>query len=769
MSGILTVEAKNLATDRGLSARPFAALLGVLVAATCSDVLLGWSTFFFRDFGFFGYPLAIYHRTCFWRGEWPLWNPLNNLGIPFLAQWNTMTLYPGSLFYLLFPLPWSLSVFCLLHQYWGGIGMYFLARRWTGNTWAAAWAGLIFAFNGLMLNCLMWPNNIAALGWMPWVILCVEQAWTAGGRQLIRAGLIGALQMLTGAPEFILLTWGMVAIVAAAHMVRSPKGNRHRLLLRLGFAALLVAALAAVQLLPFVDLLIHSQRHPGFAGSDWSLPIWGWANFLVPDFRCFYRFFNVPAQYSQYWTSSYYFGIGAVALAAFALIKPLDYRARMLGVVALISIWLAMGDAALLFKWLRQGIPVLGFMRYPIKFVTCLAFVIPLLAAFGLTWWWGRHSPAPGKNRRLLWGIGAGLCGLIAVILWWNYRYPPSHGDPVRTQINGVSRAVLLGSMLAGVVWLGGSPKRPNLFWLKIGWLCLTFLDFLTHLPQQNPTIPIDALAPGIVQLSPAPRHGQSRAMVTPAAALDMHGYATRDPFIDFICCRLGLFVNLNLVDGIPKVDGLYSLYLREADRIRVHLYAQPELSPSLMPLCDFLGVSYITVPGKPFEWQPRTGFLPMLTIGQRPVFADDLTSLSAITQGGFDPRQTVFLPLEARSACTVTGTVSARILSSRFASQQMDAELSSPQTTLLVIAQAYYHCWKAYVDGIPTPIYRANHAFQALEIPAGHHQVSLVYEDKSFRWGALISALTAAVGLALYGRTKDGWQNPARAHGESK
>jgi hypothetical protein len=166
MSGILTVEAKNLATDRGLSARPFAALLGVLVAATCSDVLLGWSTFFFRDFGFFGYPLAIYHRTCFWRGEWPLWNPLNNLGIPFLAQWNTMTLYPGSLFYLLFPLPWSLSVFCLLHQYWGGIGMYFLARRWTGNTWAAAWAGLIFAFNGLMLNCLMWPNNIAALGWM---------------------------------------------------------------------------------------------------------------------------------------------------------------------------------------------------------------------------------------------------------------------------------------------------------------------------------------------------------------------------------------------------------------------------------------------------------------------------------------------------------------------------------------------------------------------------------------------------------------------------
>jgi hypothetical protein len=34
-------------------------------------------------------------------------------------------------------------------------------------------AGVAFAFSGLSLHCLMWPNNIAALGWMPWVVwLC---------------------------------------------------------------------------------------------------------------------------------------------------------------------------------------------------------------------------------------------------------------------------------------------------------------------------------------------------------------------------------------------------------------------------------------------------------------------------------------------------------------------------------------------------------------------------------------------------------------------
>ena len=56
-------------------------------------------------------------RESFWRGEMPLWNPYNNCGLPFLAQWNTLALYPGSLFYLLLPLSWALGVFCLLHLF----------------------------------------------------------------------------------------------------------------------------------------------------------------------------------------------------------------------------------------------------------------------------------------------------------------------------------------------------------------------------------------------------------------------------------------------------------------------------------------------------------------------------------------------------------------------------------------------------------------------------------------------------------------------------
>jgi uncharacterized membrane protein YfhO len=57
-----------------------------------------------------------------------------------------------------------------------------------------------------------------------------------------------------------------------------------------------------------------------------------------------------------------------------------------------------------------------------------------------------------------------------------------------------------------------------------------------------------------------------------------------------------------------------------------------------------------------------------------------------------------------------------------------------------VTIAQAYYHPWRGYVDGRPAQLWKANYAFQALEIPAGQHVVRLVYVDNAFRGGAAIS-----------------------------
>ena len=123
--------------DTWFTSPRFAVLLALFIVAMFSDVIFGGRTFIFRDFGLFGYPLAGYHRESFWRGEIPLWNPLSHCGIPFLAQWNTLALYPGSLVYLLLPLDWSRGFFNLLHLFLCGLTMYALAFHWTSNRLAA--------------------------------------------------------------------------------------------------------------------------------------------------------------------------------------------------------------------------------------------------------------------------------------------------------------------------------------------------------------------------------------------------------------------------------------------------------------------------------------------------------------------------------------------------------------------------------------------------------------------------------------------------------
>jgi hypothetical protein len=741
----------------------FALLLALLIFAAFPQVLLGLETFVIRDYGFFAYPLACFQSECFWHGELPFWNPSNNCGVPFLAQWNTMPLYPPSLIYLLLPLPWSLSFFCLLHLWFAGLGMFFLARRWTDNNFAAAFAGVAFAFNGLTLNLLMWPSHIATLGWMPWVVLAVEPAWREGGRKIILAAFAGALQMLAGGPEIIFLTWILLLALWIQQLVKRAAGvppaelayvkdssggkmppARYSIAIfwRFPLVITLVISLAAVQLLPFLDLAAHSQRTAGYADTRWSMPGWGWANFLVPI--VFGRTWTegVFFQNGQYWTSSYYLGIGTLWLALLAVWIIRKRRVWLLGAVALAALFFAFGENTFIYPALRKIIPQLSLMTYPVKYVILVALIAPLLAAFALARLQNlRSEEKPAFNRRLIM-VGAVLLALIAGILIWARLFPFSTDDVHATLLNGLSRAVFL--ILTGALLF--VLTRENATGLRriapLVLIIVAWLDIFTHEPAQNPTVP-----PGVYELNlartrlamqPQPALGESRAMVTPAAAMDFIHFALSDPKNNYLAKRLGFCANCNLLDAVPKVDGFFSLVPRECDDLISLLYGAT--NANFPRLNDFLGVSQITGPDDSFHWQARRTFLPLVTAGQKPVFLDDAGTLRALAQPDFDGGKMVFLPLEVKSLVTVSNQTVPRVLSSKFGTQRADIEVESAEPALVVVAQTYYHDWRAYVDGRPALLLRANHAFQAIQIPAGRHSIRLAYEDRAFQLGAVIS-----------------------------
>ncbi len=731
----------------------FALLLGLLIAATFPRVLMGVETLVARDFGLFGYPLASFHREAFWRGEMPLWNPLNSCGVPFLAQWNTLTLYPPSLIYLLLPLTWSLSFFCLAHQFWGGLGMYFLAHRWTNHRLAAGLAGVIFSFNGLVLNFLQWPNNVAAFAWLPWVVLLAQPAWRDGGRKLVCAALASAMQLLAAGPEIILSTWLLLFLLAGGDWGKrqAPRG---KLVVRFLGLGLISGIVCAAQLLPFLQLLAHSQRDTGFGASDWAMPLWGWANFLVPLFRMMPTSQGWYQQVGQYWTTSYYAGVATVLLAVLAIVRVRDWRVRLLAATALVALVLALGDSGWLYRGLRFCFPGLGFARYPVKFVILVLAVAPLLAAFGYAAWAEKFALTDRFVHRCLIGIVV----LIAGIVLLDRAFPlPDTAWRVTVQ-NGLIRVVLLVLFLVAACAYRRSTDRRRIL---LGCLLLgvVWLDCITHMPRQNPTVPAAVYTPGWASAqanwNPRPQPGQSRVMLAGLAQQALRNILLPDPMENYLLSRRAFFADCNLLEGVPQVYGFFSLVPREAHRTTMLPYVHPKTEfPALL---DFMGVGQTTAFGKSSEWVARPTAMPIVTAGQRPVFADDKTAFDAFYQTNMDFRETVFLPPEASGSIAATQRTSARVLESRFTPQRISIRAEAAGPGLVVIAQTFYPVWRASVDGQPAKIWRANYAFQAVEIPAGTHAVELIYRDNAFRAGLWLSGLGLLICAGMWwwsGRT---------------
>ncbi|MDB6066362.1 MAG: hypothetical protein JWR26_2570 [Pedosphaera sp.] len=751
-------------TDEWFTPWRFAGLLGLLIVACFPHVVAGWETFFYRDYAAFGYPLAYFHKESFWHGEMPLWNPFNDCGLPFTAQWNTMSLYPLSLFYLLLPLSWSLGVFCLGHVFLAGMGMYFLAHRWTGSRLAAAVAGVAFAYNGLTWHSLMWPNNISALGWMPWVVLAAELAWRRGGRWVIGAALVGATQMLAGAPEVILQTWALLGMLWLVILLRREVGLA-QMIGRGLCVGVVVGGLAAAQLMPFLDMLTHSQRDAGFGDSRWAMPGSGWGNYLVPLFHCTPVGQGVYMQHEQYWTSSYFVGVGIVALALLAVWRVRQWRVWLLAAVALFSLTMALGDNGFVYAALRKVVPQIGFMRFPIKFVVLATFVIPLLAAHGVSWLEGLSAESWPKEWKRLKILGGVLSGLIAVILCVAKWYPQDSDNISMTMVSGARGAVFLALILGCVAMLRARTEVRAQRLLQTGLIVMLWFDVFTHAPNLSPTIPRWVYEPGLMRTylkwDAQLRLGESRAMQSHDSLVKLHSNAVGKPVDDFNGRRMTLFDNLNLLDQVPKLDGFYSLYFHQMSEIIIRLYSSTNDAPGLM---DFLGISHVNKPGKELEWLRRDTVSPLVTAGQQPVLMDDAGTLNKLFEPTFDGRKTVYLPLQAEREISAGKHGDAKIGAVVFAARRLSFPVEATGTAMVVVAQAYYHPWHAYVDGKLVPLERANYAFQALEVPTGAHRVELVYEDKKFHQGGVIS-LATLLGCAA------GWiiRRKPRAKNEAK
>ncbi len=710
--------------------RNFAIALASVIGLWFWPILVGGESFVYRDFGYFGYPLAAYHHDSFWRGEIPLWNPYNHCGLPFLAQWNTMVFYPGSYIYLLGPPEITLSLFTLAHLWLAGIGMFVLARAWFQNAHAAAFAGFGFAISGLGLNFVLWPNNVAALAWMPFLVLFALDAQNRPS--FLRAIAVGAMQMLTGAPEMILLTWIAIGALVVA---RTVDEKNLRLLARVSLIGIVIAAICAAQLLPFLDLVRISQRHREFGGSTWAMPLWGWASFFVPQLFTYVLSSDVRFQYDQLWTSSYYLALPVTLFAVLAVAnwKARARREKTLAILAVASVFMALGPAAYVYTALKSIFPALGLIRFPVKYVVLAMFTLPLLAAAALS----QNFAALQSTK-----IRARALSLLALVIFGIVTYAkffPKYEPPYDNWPLTVRSGIVALAFAAGALFLIKGKHR----FAPLALIALIPLEIFWQIGNPAPGVPRTALQEFSER---QPDDIAGRAMQTREAWEKLYKESLPNTLTNFVLNRKAWNANLNLIDHQPKVDGFFSLNMAETERLRLQLYARGQ--QNIDPLLDFMNVTLATDPQNIFAWAPRTNAMPLVTAGQVPrnIPAADFPAI--LFNIRFNPRAMVLFQHPA--AGYDTNPVPAVVAMLEKQPHRLAFEIDAPQPTFAVVSESFHPNWRARVNGQPVEKLRANFAFMAVPVLKGHSTVELTYEDLAFKYGMAISLASVTIALVL-------------------
>jgi hypothetical protein len=108
--------------------------------------------------------------------------------------------------------------------------------------------------------------------------------------------------------------------------------------------------------------------------------------------------------------------------------------------------------------------------------------------------------------------------------------------------------------------------------------------------------------------------------------------------------------------------------------------------------------------------------------------------------------------PLEAAAPAPAAA---ARVVS--YESQRVRIEAETPTAAVLMLNDANYPGWRAYVNGRQAPILSADYLFRGVLLPAGRSVVEFSYEPGSFRLGLAISfaALAALGGIAVLSRRR--------------
>ncbi len=685
-------------------------------------------------------------KEAFDQGEWPLWNPVQNLGMPLLANYQSRVLYPPALLYALLDLNLATTFYMLLKAWLCGATAYACGRGLGMSRVGARFLSVAWMLAGYNMLWLYWPlPDVAA--WLPIVFLGAEWAAQAKYRKAffaIAAG--GTLMLLAGHPETA-FTMGvgvgayLVMRLALARKRPSEWGRA------LGIAALAwVPALivCAAQLIPFAEYVANSHAYGARAGGDAWIRHTGVRALIalfVPRYfgsNVFDNFWGWPETLNATDVSALYPGmivwIGILALLATAGWKGLAGRRAMALIVPSVFCVMLATNMPLL-EWFHM-LPLMNSLwrNYWVAFPL---FALPVLGAMGVDRWFSSKSLTSESRRLLMGAVGLLLCAILLQRLV-DYLGPPLLESGESGYAYGqIGLAVLLG--VGGLVLFVVCRNRPRLAGILV--TLLLVLDLGEAARGLHPTSPRahleveTELIPALNAL-PQPSRVLQFSLNVPSGFLPAYG-----------------------VEQLLGAEFLYperpKRFFEETNALRIwekmepvcavdhQLWAEGSLRghPHAADLELVTTLDGVDVYRNP-DALPRAYLMNHLEVA-----ADPDALFARMAQPDFDPAHTAITEADFGVAPLTGNGDPGRATVVERGPGSMRIDVDADQAAVLVVSEAFYPGWKARIDGEAAELFPVYYALRGMNVAAGHHVVDMTYEPASFRIGFIISMLGMAMG----------------------
>ena len=688
-------------------------------------------------------------RQAIHSGHLPLWTPYIFNGYPILAEPQQSTFYPIAWLMLVLPINVAVSWYMLIHVWLAGMGMFLFTRQMGAGRLPALLAGVAFAYSGLLVGRL-WAGHstvYAVDAWTPWLALGLVWSVRRGsGWAAVLAGLPFGLAILAGhLPSFLYvgLIWGLLAL----YLLWTNPGRRGLVVRQAAIMAVVGLGLAAVQLVPFVQFSLASERLATadyeFA-TDYSLPPAHLITLLLPEF------FGEPTRVG-YWSVptfeelTYYAGLLAVLGLLLGLRKP-SRLTWFYVVLLLLGLGLALGRYGVLYKLAYAFLPPFQLVRAPGRAAFLYLFAVTALLAHSLTAWQATPlaARAAALGPLLRWiGLVVGLAGFAALAATgavFMAVHPTDTSGRLWHQVGGYAVALLLLLLGVGLLWgylttPAGDVRRRRAWGAALILLVTADMWFYAF---------------KMVRLEPA----GPDALFVDAKAVIGETYQRTVPW------GASLFIQNGAMQvQLPSVFGYDSL------EPAAHIALASSVPDPRSTAYDVLGASYVIAPnaleqftegegglvllaqqGGTWVYQRPTGLPVARLVYQAEVIADGAAAVARIHAPDFDPAGTAILAEPAACALGPAPATPGTAVIEAAAAGEWRIATQSDAPGLLLLAETAYPGWQVTVDGERVEWQTAYTTLRAVCVPAGAHVVAWRFVPTVYLWGALLSLLAVGV-----------------------